>query len=1424
MDDASGSGREPFSARAALLLVLSLLAGTGPVLPDGIERLGPLQGVAVHPGNRLFAAGVGLEKKPSGTITIEIPPGVAVRQVLLYWGERDDAGDDEILLQGTIRVRGLLAGTNPFFDDPALRPFVHRADITTLGLVREGVNQISIGGLDVTAGRRNGAGVVVIGEDSGRLVEKGAIVLLDGCDFAFFRDYPPQRGTRIQRLSFAPASEPRTAELTLLVGDHQGAPAGANERPSVLEVRVEGQSRMDLLDPLAASDGDSWDTLVVPLEISAGAGFVDVELFSQSRTGGTLSPSSFYWLFAGLNVLGPEIDDRFRVSGSVYCDTNGDGAQGPAEPGIAGVEVAAVCTLGDVVLVREGTTDALGRYEIARLPAGFACEVAVVPSPATSDKEPTEECAPIPRVESDVTGCDFGFAPPPLVGDTVFSDQNGDGAQQPGEPGLAGVRVTISAPPGNGFPGFTAGMTTDAGGKYLFAVRGVPFGSTVAATVAIDPDSGEARGKVLTTANPQQTIPLGLGGADLARDFGLMPRPPDDIEVSGTVFCDRNADGSFEAGEPGLSGVLVTIECPAVVGFPGFSDSVTTPASGAYLFVVPGPPPGTEIACTVRIDPESGEAAGKTPTTPTRRDTPLLGPGASVAGLDFGLAPVEPPPPAEVSGLVFCDQNADGAHQPGEPGLSGVAVMILCPAAGSFPGLSAAATTAEDGSYLFWIDGLPEGTQVTCAVAIDPATGEAAGKILTSPNPQETVPLGPGDRDPDRDFGLRPVVEPARVSGTVFCDLDGNGLRDAREPGIAGVRVTLDCPAAGGFPGFRQTVASDVLGDYAFQIGGIPPGGAVLCSVTVDAASPETARKELTTSNPLNTGPLGPGDSSEGNDFGFRPLAARVGDTVFCDNDGDGVEDPGEAGISGVLVTIDVPASGLFGGLRDSRVTDGDGQYLFLIEGIPSGVQVVATVTVDPGTGGAVGKRLTTPNPQATVPLVPDAEDLRRDFGFQPEEPEPTAKLIVESGRVETPGCADVRVLLTTSDPVEGFTVALRHDPEIVRLEAIGIEGTVAEDNQAEFVAVELPPAPGTAGGGTVSVIMDLHPPFLGNSIPPGDEQPIAVFRYCCDQARGSAPLVSALELVDGVLGMPPKDNVVVVRGRSVSPVLCDGSITCVPPGAQPYFTCGGAELGPDNVPVVPTGGLGGLVEVCFYYCSQFEDLQGFTMAVAYDCELQCVESSFRVPPGSVLAEVEAEFVTFRCDNDPGDGDGCELVLGVLVDVSVPHDGRRLPASEVPRLVGCADFRISSAATCGTCLPIEFTDGINGPNKVPVKNLIVIDDESFPAATRDCQVCITAMTGEPVFVRGDCNNDGRANMPDAAATVSYLFYMMQWRFDPPCLDACDANDDGRVDLADAVSLLGWLFRGGPAPPAPGPLRAGPDPTPDKIGCAIGSCT
>ena len=62
---------------------------------------------------------------------------------------------------------------------------------------------------------------------------------------------------------------------------------------------------------------------------------------------------------------------------------------------------------------------------------------------------------------------DFGFYLGASIGDAVFDDLNGDGVQDPGEPGLNNVTVTLD----DGVSQITVNTGTDDSGAYDFTGR-----------------------------------------------------------------------------------------------------------------------------------------------------------------------------------------------------------------------------------------------------------------------------------------------------------------------------------------------------------------------------------------------------------------------------------------------------------------------------------------------------------------------------------------------------------------------------------------------------------------------------------------------------------------------------------------------------------------------------------------------------------------------------------------------------------------------------------------------------------------------------------------------------------------------------------------------------------------------------------------
>lgn len=114
--------------------------------------------------------------------------------------------------------------------------------------------------------------------------------------------------------------------------------------------------------------------------------------------------------------------------------------------------------------------------------------------------------------------------------------------------------------------------------------------------------------------------------------------------------------------------------------------------------------------------------------------------------------------------------------------------------------------------------------------------------------------------------------------------------------------------------------------------------------------------------------------------IGFSSAIAAIGDTVWADEDGDGIEDLAEIGVPNVDVTLyscDTPACDGVLTLVGTETTDGDGHYAFLNLDVANYLVEIDLSTV---TDGA----LTTPG-SFVVPLADEAatDFLDADFGIE---------------------------------------------------------------------------------------------------------------------------------------------------------------------------------------------------------------------------------------------------------------------------------------------------------------------------------------------------------------------------------------------------------------------------------------------------------
>lgn len=162
-----------------------------------------------------------------------------------------------------------------------------------------------------------------------------------------------------------------------------------------------------------------------------------------------------------------------------------------------------------------------------------------------------------------------------------------------------------------------------------------------------------------------------------------------------------------------------------------------------------------------------------------------------------------------ISGAKFNDLNGDGLQQFGEPMLAGYTVYIDVNSNDVLDPGESQTTTDASGNYSF--SNLVPGTYRIRQL-------QGAGFTQTTPNPGP-IDLDEGDTVTDVDFG---DFLSASIAGAKFRDMNGNGVRDAGDAGIAGFTVFLDANTNGVFDVGEVSTVSDANGNYTFT--GLGPG------------------------------------------------------------------------------------------------------------------------------------------------------------------------------------------------------------------------------------------------------------------------------------------------------------------------------------------------------------------------------------------------------------------------------------------------------------------------------------------------------------------------------------------------------------------------------------------------------------------------
>ncbi len=293
-------------------------------------------------------------------------------------------------------------------------------------------------------------------------------------------------------------------------------------------------------------------------------------------------------------------------------------------------------------------------------------------------------------------------------------------------------------------------------------------------------------------ASPQGTLIVGTS-VTLTRNVG---------EIIGTVFNDTNGNGLVDTGEAPLQSWQVYLDINKDGRIDAGDISVRSRHNG--LYDIPDVAPGTY---TLRTAAQPGYTA----TIPAASRTITVAGGDLITGKNFGFTQASEPVTASITGLVFNDKNGNGIKDGKDTRLNKWQVYLDANQNGKLDAGEVSVRSRGSGIYV-----IPNVAPGTYRVRVNVQDGFRQ----VSPGGYRLVTISGTEQVTGKNFAETPL---ALISGTVFNDLNGNGIQDSGEAGLAYWRVFADVNGDGTFSNKTDRgVMTDASGNFAM---GILPGG-----------------------------------------------------------------------------------------------------------------------------------------------------------------------------------------------------------------------------------------------------------------------------------------------------------------------------------------------------------------------------------------------------------------------------------------------------------------------------------------------------------------------------------------------------------------------------------------------------------------------
>ncbi|WP_461149128.1 SdrD B-like domain-containing protein [Spirosoma pulveris] len=316
-----------------------------------------------------------------------------------------------------------------------------------------------------------------------------------------------------------------------------------------------------------------------------------------------------------------------------------------------------------------------------------------------------------------------------------------------------------------------------------------------------------------------------------------------------------------------------------------------------------------------------------------------------------------------IGDFVWKDRNDNGKQDTGEPGVAGVTVELWKAVNGTPSTKITSATTTATGKYLFtellkgdyivrfvkgtWPDSCAITPKYKQAGVLDSLNSDADPTSGLSPVVSlDPIKGGLLKNNPTIDLGL--YVPTSTLGDFVWKDKNDNGIQDASEVGVKGVKVVLWSATTGGTPGTKlDSTTTDATGKYGFInlkkgdyiVQFVPSSLPDSCALSKKPnlssigdefdsdADPITGITQVVSLDPYQTGLL---KNNPTIDAGLAYPKGSIGDYVWKDANDNGIQDAGEAGVANVLVELYKVVNGqrVLPSFA-TQTTDINGRYLF---------------------------------------------------------------------------------------------------------------------------------------------------------------------------------------------------------------------------------------------------------------------------------------------------------------------------------------------------------------------------------------------------------------------------------------------------------------------------------------------------------------